>query len=167
MGKRAKPEEIIAKLREVEVRLSQGETAMPKMMHPEIPITHAPDPSLSSSWATNTISVPTHQISHENTFALVSCCHRSISRINRTETSVMNRSQLSAFIRRYAETGADQVNPEWDAFTTCRHTDRIVDAASAIAFGIGVKCPPETRNEWCSEDGRYKLLALADAINDL
>lgn len=26
MGKRAKPEEIIAKLREVEVRLSQGET---------------------------------------------------------------------------------------------------------------------------------------------
>lgn len=27
MGKRAKPEEIIAKLREVEVRLSQGETA--------------------------------------------------------------------------------------------------------------------------------------------
>ena len=79
----------------------------------------------------------------------------------------MNRCQLSAFIRRYAQNGADQENSEWDAFTSCRHTDRIVDAASAIALGIGVKCPPEKQNEWCSEDGRNKLLALADAINDL
>ena len=79
----------------------------------------------------------------------------------------MNRYQLSTFIRRFAEEGASQANPEWDAFTSCRHTDRIVDAASTIAFGIGINCPPENQYEWCSENGRTKLLSLADAIDDL
>ena len=44
------------------------------------------------------------------------------------------------------------------------HIDRLVDAASTIAFNIGTMCPPQEPSEWCSESGRRKLLALADAI---
>ena len=76
----------------------------------------------------------------------------------------MQREHLSEFIRGYVEKGTSLDSIEWDSFTTCRHIDRLVDAASTIAFNIGTMCPPQEPSEWCSESGRRKLLALADAI---
>ena len=78
----------------------------------------------------------------------------------------MESKSIAKFIRAYVEKGAGLDSHEWDGFISCRHTDRIVDAASIIAFGIGIECPPQKETEWCSAEGRRRLRALADALSE-
>lgn len=77
----------------------------------------------------------------------------------------MDRKDVSKFIRNFVYGGQNQGEYDWDGFVSCRHKDKIVDAASNIASVIGISCPPEHDREWCSAEGRRRLLGLADAVD--
>jgi len=77
----------------------------------------------------------------------------------------MDRKDLSALIREFVAGGCGLESFTWDGFLSCRHTDKLVDATSVIASTIGVMCPPDSENEWCSQEGRRRLLVLADAVS--
>lgn len=77
----------------------------------------------------------------------------------------MDRKDVSGFIRDFVDGGKSHGDFDWDGFISCRHKDKIVDAASIIASVIGISCPPEHDREWCSAEGRRRLLGLADAVD--
>lgn len=81
------------------------------------------------------------------------------------KSKMLDRKDVARFIRDAVGGGFGQNPFEWDGFISCRHKDDIVDAASIIASTIGIACPPEHDGEWCSAEGRRRLLGLADAVD--
>lgn len=81
-----------------------------------------------------------------------------------TMRAKLDRKDLSNFIRGFVRDDPRQGEFDWDYFISVRHKDKLVEAASRICSFIGIECPPDRDDRWCSLEGYKRLLALADIL---